>query len=631
MHFEFLRSRSRAARVARCGVFALLLALALELAIAQYRFFQIDVGSTVADAFLVNFRDPEAETPQQGGYSFQWTRAESTVRTPGLDGVWEATLRFRQRPEQPPASVRFQGGGNDLQLNPAPGIYRYRLLLTNSDTLRIISDLAGIASAEAGSLGIAIDTLTLERREYRPALHPWVWLAALLLVALLGWVAWAAQMQRRDAALLWGGASLALGVAALLYAPYLLVLLPILCAVVGIVLPICVAINWLLARRAPHLAGPVVAVFGCLIVVKLAGTLFPAYLPTDTLFHGNRFLFTASGEFYTTAFGQSQTYPYPPGTYLLIAPFALLYDDLRWLIPLSSIVIDATTVFLLAHLLRPYGRANAAWAALVYAVMPVAVLVHWQGGFTQSVGQWLGVWVIAGLVALLEQPGDNGRRLSSSARRPWLLVCLAALIATVGHFGVLLNLGLMSVLLFGLLLARRERPWPALVLPWAALLMLGLYYSAFGGLFAEQLANLTAASTSDGGASRLFLLTRFVWELGLRDHYFWGIYLGLALWALLCCLPEQPRTKPLRRVFSAMLLTSLLLALASVTILFNATRYVVFIYPAVACLAGFALLRLQNQRWGWAASRTLVLITALASLAMWAAGAALDQRIGFLL
>ena len=624
---EMVRAPTRRAQSIRLALFALLLALLIELAVAQYRFFQIDVGSSATDAFLQNFRDFETETPEQGGYSFQWTRAESTVLTPGLDGIWKATVRFRQRPEAPPTSVSFAGGGIGLRVNPAPGIYRYHLVLTNATELRIVSDLSGKTESEAGSLGIAVDTITFTRQEYQPALHPWVWLAAVLLAVFLGWVARMAQMATRDVLLLFAGATLALVAAAWAYTPYLLLLLPILCALLALAIPLGVGLNWLLEHRATHLAGPVVAVFVCLVVVKLAGTLFPAYLPTDTLFHGNRFRFTLAGDFYTTAFGQGQTYPYPPGAYLLIAPLTLFYDNLRWLIPISSIIIDATTVFLLAHLLQPYGRVIATWAALVYAIMPVAVLVHWQGGFTQSVGQWFGV---AFVVALVSNVGGNGQQTTNNRQRT-VFIFILALFATVGHFGVLLNLGLMSAILIGLLLLRRERVWAALLFPAAALVMLIIYYSAFGGLFVEQLGNLTAAGANENGDSRLFLLWRFVWELGIRDHYFWGIYLALAVWALVRGLPPLARTRPLRLVLGAMLLTSLVLAIASVSILFNGTRYVVFAYPAVACLAAFALAGLAEQRWGWVLTRALIVATVLSSLAMWAGGVALDQRIGFLL
>ena len=610
----------RRTRLFELLVFATGLALLYEMALFQFHAFSIDVGSTAIDAFLVNFRDPERETAAQGGYSFQWTRAASTVVLPGFNGRWEANIRFRQRPEDPPSAVTFRAHGLDLTVSPAPGIYRYRLPLDNPESLQILSAVSG-KPVETGALGIAIDTIDLTRKQAAFALHPFVWLFAYLLALALGGLSLLTGLSRRDTVVLFVGAALATLAVAASFTPYFLVLVPIVCVLLTITLPLGFGIEWLLRRNAAWASGVPIAAFLSLVTIKLAGTLFPAYLPTDTLFHANRFTATISGNFFTTAFGQGQTYPYPPGTYLLVAPLALLFADLRWLLPMCSIVLDASTVFVLAFMLRSYGKTLAGWACVLYAVMPVTVLVHWQGGFTQSVGQWFGVLLIAAIAERASAQPNQSRRL-------WLLLALG-LLASVGHFGALLNLGLMSVLLFGLLVVRRKAVLYACILPVAALVMLLFYYSAFGSLFVQQLANLTAASADQGG-SRLFLLRRFVWELGIRDHY-QGIYLGLALPPLAGLMPRTERTTILRLLFGAMLLTSALLMLLQVTILFNPTRYLVFIYPAVAALAAFSLEWLARQRWGWALTRTLIWFSIFTSLWMWAAGVALDQRIGFLL
>lgn len=605
----------------RLLAFAAVLALILEAAIFQFHTFAIDVGSTATDAFLVNFRDPERETAEQGGYSFQWTRASSTLLLPGFDGRWEAEIRFRQRPEDPPTAVAFRAHNLDLTVNPAPGMHRYRIPLDSVDSLQIESAVSKKPGSETGELGIAVDTVVLTRKQAAPTLHPLVWLFAGLLTLALGWVRATAKLPRRDAGLLFGGSALTALLVAAAYTPYFLLLVPIVSIVLTCTVPITLGLNWLLVRHAAWLSGVPVAVFTCLIVIKLAGTLFPAYLPTDTLFHANRFTATMAGNFYTTAFGQGQTYPYPPGTYLLVAPLSLVFGDLRWLLPVCSIVIDASSVFVLAFMLRSYGERVVGWACLLYAVMPVAVLVHWQGGFTQSVGQWFGLLLIAALV-------EQASSLHPVRRSVWLLLALG-LFATVGHFGVVLNLGLMSVVLFALLAMRRKGVVYAFVLPVAAVVMLMFYYSAFGQLFIAQLGNLTASSADQGG-SRLFLLRRFVWELGIRDHY-QGVYLALALLPLVALMPHNPRTAILRRVCGAMLLTSAVLMVLQIAILFNPTRYLVFMYPAVAALAGFTLSALARQQWGWALTRALVCFSVFTSLSIWAAGVALDQRIGFLL
>lgn len=600
--------------------------VALELALNGYSAFAIDVGTTPIDAFLVNFRDAEREVPEQGGYTFQWTRPESVVLTPGLNGLWEATIRLRQRPESPPASLRFQANGLDVTLNPSSGIHRYRLTLRDADSLRITSDVSRIADPELRQLGVAIDTITLTRKQFVPALHPSIVVLVPLFTLGLVWLAATAEMARRDALLVFGGGSAALLALAVRYPPYMLLLAPRLAVILALLLPVGFGLHRLLGRRAPLASGVPLACFVGLLVVKLSGAIFPAYLPTDTLFHGNRFTATIVGSFYTTAAGQGQVYPYPPGSYLFIAPLALLVSDLRWLIPIASIVVDATTVFLLVWLMRPYGRTLVNWACILYAVMPVAVLVHWQGGFTQSVGQWFGVAFVVALVV------NVALRLQSSdfSRRPLALLLVLALVATTGHFGVLLNLGLMCVLLFGLMALRRlGGAWLALVLPVAAVVMLVAYYSAFGRLFVEQLAFLTP----DAGAepvSRLFLLDRFIWQLGLRDHYL-GIFTVLALPPLFLLMPMTPYTRSLRVVLGAMLLTSLILGVLNVAVRFNGTRYMVFAYPAIAALAAFSLHALARRRYGWLLTRALVCFSVATCLVMWCSGVGLDARIGFLL
>ena len=264
------------------------------------------------------------------------------------------------------------------------------------------------------------------------------------------------------------------------------------------------------------------------------------------------------------------------------------------------------------------------WACLLYAIMPAGFLLFLQGPLAQNVGQWFGICYIALLVFAI----TGNKRLS---QWQFFLLTTTSFVASLGHFGVFLNFSLMLVLL--LLLSPRvfSRHSKALSTWFAgSMLAVVLYYSAFWQTFLDQIYTL-ARSAEDARSLRMYWLRRFVWELGIRDHY-QAIYLALAVCSLIVLYIKMrdERSSILRSVYGAMLATSALLGFLQVMISFNPTRYVIFSFTAVVILAAFFLQYVDQYRGGRLLTRSLVCYSIFSSLSMWASGFALHQRIGLL-
>jgi hypothetical protein len=115
-----------------------------------------------------------------------------------------------------------------------------------------------------------------------------------------------------------------------------------------------------------------------------------------------------------------------------------------------------------------------------------------------------------------------------------------------------------------------------------------------------------------------------VWKYGVFGHYL-GIAVALALIGL--CL--APRDRWWRMAVAMMTSTGVLLV-AQVFGEFNATRYMIFVFPVVASFAGVALGRLQRGRAGRVMLITLMALIALHSCIAWFNGALFGIRVGFL-
>ena len=593
----------------------------------------IDAGTERDAAFLVNFREPETLTPAAGSTTFQWSRSSGRILLPAASqrDIWQVELRLLHRAEDGPAAARLRFADQTVDLQIQPGWRHYRVLAPASGGLILESDTATIANPALRDLGLALDGVRATRIGQSWGL-PWLYLLTPILLAVFS-VALIdlLELAPRDGVLVLGGVGLL--AAAVLWRHFgrAMIILPTLNWLLLGLAGLGYGLRWLLKKPLGTLGGIVAGTMVLALLLKGIGMLYPGFLPTDLLFHANRIKFALDGNFYFTSSGQGQEFPYPVGSYALIIPWLAALPQIRWVAQILGLLFDTSTIMLIALLLKQaqLSRRSVKWACVLYAVMPAGFLLYNQNPLAQIVGQWLGFWYLALLMLSINAPALL--REPTTRRSRWLALVTLGFLATQGHFGVFLNLGLF----FGLLLVFNPRfvrahwRWLATWLV-AVAASIVLYYADFLAVFSDQTQALTSAP-ADPLAMRWFMLRRFVVELGLYDHYRIVYVVAAVLGLGLLGRSRLEAQRVLGRFMAAMLGTSAVLLLAVVAILFNPTRYMIFAYPAVVIGAAVYLDHLDRWRWGRVATRLVVALTLATALAQWASDFALHERTAYLL
>jgi hypothetical protein len=147
-----------------------------------------------------------------------------------------------------------------------------------------------------------------------------------------------------------------------------------------------------------------------IFTLRLAGVLHPQFATIDQVLRANQLLNLAQGRAEVVLpqleqqheWGTREPVPYSVLTYYLLVPLAWLpgdLDDLISRVKLVTVLFDASVPLLLWALLRggPQRDCGAAWAALVYAALPIGYLFFHDGSFPTTMGVWL---VLLALVLL---------------------------------------------------------------------------------------------------------------------------------------------------------------------------------------------------------------------------------------
>jgi hypothetical protein len=587
----------------------------------------IDVGNVTARPYLVGFH--AAEQLSAGGGDYQWTEAVARVRLP--DAAWPAARRLSLR------LIRFEavagpltveaGGmravlGNELTQGGSARIYQLWLPPTDEVTLR--SPQAAVPAGDARELGNAIERLSVQRMQGGLP-TPWL-LLSWTLAALLHWrMAQLLGLRRADTLLLLG-VLYGLLLAALAVAPAALVLLfpAVLMLSAGLLLISPLLCRLLQRLRFPE-AGGLSAVLLFSWFWKGLAFSYPGFFATDSQFHVHRMAAFLQGELFQTSLGGGTAFPYPLAGYFALLPVVALSNELRWTLQIGALLFDSLTVLLLAVWLRGAtgGRAGL-FAAATYVLLPVGFIQIFHNPVLHMVGQWLSLLYLTMLVRALQQPEGTVRL--------WPLT-LAALAASLSHFGIFLNLGLMMAT--ALLLQPREAParWRTWIsYPIGVGLSVVLYYStAFNWDQAQVGSGGEALQGTYGLTGHWEIVRQVLLVHGLWDHYLvvfvplgaWGVW----RWWRASAVSE--RAGP--QLAAAMLLSGALVMLAVATVLFSGTRYMAFIYAPLSLGVGYLAAEWSTGVWGRAALRLIFAVTALIVLGTWFARFALQQGYWFLL
>jgi hypothetical protein len=632
-------------------VLVLVTLLLATLACQVVQAFALDIGQRPEEAYLTGFHDAE----EGQGRTYRWSRAESAVDIPALgQAPYRLDLTMAApRPNGVAApGIRLAAGGRPLLETVAvPPVQVYSILLPAADLPGgnldlVLQSEVFTPTGDPRPLGVMLDRLAVVPAG-RPVVPPWetlLWtgltvLLAVLLARRLGWSRWIA---------LTAGAALALLLAALLTwgRPLLAPALPF--------LPLGLACAWLLVALFQGSLRNLFAWSGAALnpwaeralwtavlfffVVRLAGSLHPAYETWDLCFHYHRLESVTRGQvLFTIESGEWRglTTLYLPSPYLLLAPFWAIFGGRLVPFEVFDVLLDTSAALLVAYIARRLlGRGQAApWAALLYLTMPQSYIIFSWGIVANILGQWLFLL----LVALAVSPAGWLARW-----RQWLLAVALLLLAVLAHPGtVLLTVALLGALVVTAGLAPLK-DWPrpaagrwALAGVLALVLTAALYYSYFAPTMWDSLQQMGQGANVEKPTHGGILVRGQVNDPGLglqpvevfgraeavlagarelaaeARAYYHTAPLVLALAALVGLALER-RALAVRLAGLAFVIALLFAVVGLVANLY--VRFNYFLLPFVAIGAAWWLVRLSRHGW---AGRAVV---ALASLYLLSAG-----------
>ena len=581
--------------------------------------YQLDIGGDQGslgqkhDApFLRDFNDPEppdrSTEPQVTPY--RWTQDRSMIVLPGVGGSrWRVAIRASSgRPDGRPTASRWSDGFSTTELAIGGGVQRYYLAAETDagGDLRLRLDTRPLdAPADPRTLGMVLFQLKLEPTggPYLPAPRQ----VGLLALAL----ALAYMLARRLALGPRGALALAVGLAAiaallLMFARMALTLatpqLPAIlagCYALGLLGD--VANRRVLAATLPggHAGQPLVmALVALALAARLAGMLHPYAIFSDAGLNTNNLIELVQGKVLFTEGLPSESgggqAPYPPGQYIVLAPFQLLLvpgrDALTALEKIGNALADSLAVGLIWYLLRRGGypeRTTLLGAALY--VLPPPMLK------SLSVGEFANVFGQALALPLLAYAALSARRLAEPRVFAGLAVLLA--LALLGHLGVTISLVCLMGYLGLVWLVRPATRQATRALTLAGLLAGGLVALVYYAPLADVLMSRVGARPP-ADAAHFTLAQRLANELNLtavlRLHPL-IVALGAAGAALVAFRPQHWAYPWPRPTIGALLMAwwgGTLLSLGLLLFASQGVRWQAFLYPALCLGAGPALARL---------------------------------------
>ena len=209
-------------------------------------------------------------------------------------------------------------------------------------------------------------------------------------------------------------------------------------------------------REARWLLAAVVSIFA----VRLGGLYHPAMIVSDLVFHVHRFEDVIVRHIWyqeiPALYDKNRPVPYPPGAYLLFAPFAPFVRNRADLLTVGTQLLDASRILVIGLVVwaTTRDRIAAACATLIAGIVPIAFMLFSWGNLTNAVGEW----ALTLLFALLALRADR-------LRRPWLAALFVGvvLLALLSHIGVAVTTIALLLAVFAVwlcvLLRQRRAPW----------------------------------------------------------------------------------------------------------------------------------------------------------------------------
>lgn len=583
--------------------------------------------------------------------TFRWTRDEARIVVPGL-GVRPVAVTLHFFPvsaavyELGPRTMTIESHGQVvavLPIRPTGGLFQFYVPadLMQQGTLDLVIRTATFTPPNPDDprrLGTPLDKVTVQAGGTGRALPA--------LGALLAWMAaavlvWAAVLRAvgtsPDLRRVLAGGGLLLAVLVVLAAwldpaRWAFGAVPAVVAA-GLAYLLVALLPLLLRDVAGRLAIPLDArTVGLLVLIvavafgmRYGGRLYPNSMHGDIYFHNNRFNEIIAGQIYLVSRHRGVDFPYPPATYLAVAPLALLHADPPWVFELSASLLDALSALLIFFIVvrvaavssqhRPQAPPGRAWylpaallATATYAFAPAFQMMMWWLFSTHIYTQAYALLLIAVLVEM----SVRVLRMPSPLRLlPWAWVLLGLLLLVfLGHFGFFINVTLLGGIALlvvlplawrGVAAAQAARTPLLIAGVGGVLLAAGFFYTAYTWLFLEQ-AQAAASGGMAAVAQRAPVdrarLWRIMWEAGFILHYGFFPLLLTPVGVLAVARLGRPARGLLGLMLGTLLVSSVFALLPFITLSTHSTRWLLFSAWVVAIAWAFAVRWLWRYGWG---------------------------------
>ncbi|WP_129626151.1 hypothetical protein [Candidatus Oscillochloris fontis] len=347
--------------------------------------------------------------------------------------------------------------------------------------------------------------------------------------------------------------------------------------------------------------------------MRYGGRLYPNAMHGDINFHVNRFTEAANGLIYILSKNRGVDFPYPPGPYLIVAPFTLVGLAPSSVLQIGAALVDALSAILIYAIASRVTRGpTALLASATYVFTAATFMTTWWSFDTHIYSQFFHLLCIAALCWAVEawQGDDHAQRLR------WILAIFGLLsLVFLGHFGFLINTTLLVAMLMaatwvqswrGVAWARAVR-WPLSLALGGAVLFAGIFfYSAYIPMFLNQLEiareSGMSAVANRAPASRAAMWEN-LWRAGLITHF--GIFpipLGMVGVGMLAQRTRLGAHLSREGVVLAMMFGSLIVAICFavmpfITLATNSPRWLMFLAWIIA--VGTAISSAALWRRGW--------------------------------
>lgn len=548
---------------------------------------QVNAASTTITNYSTGVGDREYTEYFGGTTWFRHLKRLGTLPIPNTVEPRIVDLQIITRAEEPPASITLRSATHTIALPTTPHLYHIHLYIPAQTQYTVECNNRDVQTAYLQSLCMAF----VSARGEQP-LHGRNDVDVGYIVPILAWmglVVVALHASRAPSTTSWVLVSVAGAMVLMLLEKYNLQIVSWRYGILYL-FGSAIIIIWG-SERLRFRTRQTVILLVVALVFKLSGLIAPGAPAIDVPVHAQQLENVMLGNLYLQNSGTlnpvagnkaiTQTYPYPPAIYLLLAPIAILLNppfSINAMVSILTMLLDALFVIGLIWLVHKNRLSHrvAVLTSMVYLFFPQSFVLQNYPNTAQSLAQASG-WVFLLVAAALPNPQGINQRIGLS---------LLALLSVAGHFGVFITMSIVQACAFLLGGLRRTVVYWVIIGVFVSV----VYYSQYVALILDQVNRLD-------NQVQLSWMQDFavLWQKGINDHYSGVVFVVATLALGLTTL----RTRPLlRQLWWSAYATALALGILRVAFDINPTRFVIMLSPLVALGMGLLAHRYMRSRAG---------------------------------